>query len=409
MDWSFFILQEVVWMDVFVNEQNYTTYRFLEIEEIKQYVRNLGLFPEPGDINVIEVSDGKINHVYRLQNEYRSIIFKQAVPYARVVGESMPLPLDRVRVEAEVMKVYEEILPKSVPAVLHLDEVMAIVVMEDMLPLEVGRTALINGSESARFATDIGKMTAEVLFKTSDFYMPSPIKKELQARLANPGMRQLTEQLVFDWPYSDHETNECETGMRNEVKFLSQDQRLLLEVAQLKHKFMTKADGLIHGDLHSGAIFTGDNRTVIFDTEFALFGPFGFDLGQFIANLFLNGIAFPNYKEKRFEQAKETWYAFAETFSNLWQTSTHERYTKVDGFYTIIMEELFTDIIGYAGCELVRRAISIAQIPDMNTEQDEDLRMAARKEVLSLGKYMIMERKHIHSLEQLSHWFQATR
>ncbi|WP_313235660.1 S-methyl-5-thioribose kinase [Sporosarcina ureae] len=396
-------------MDVVVNEQKYTTYRFLEIEDIKQYVRSLDLFPEPEDIKVIEVSDGKINHVYRLYNEFRSIIFKQAVPYARVVGESMPLPIDRVRVEAEVMELYEKIIPKSVPSVLHLDVVMAVVVMEDMLPLEVGRTALINGSESAHFAADIGKMSAEVLFKTSDFYMPSSDKKELQARLANPEMRQLTEQLVFDWPYSDHETNECEDGMRNEVKFLSQDQRLLLEVAQLKHKFMTKSDGLIHGDLHSGAIFTGENRTVIFDTEFALFGPFGFDLGQFIANLFLNGIAFPEFKEKRFEQAKETWYAFVETFSNLWQNNTNERYTKVDGFYTIIMEEIFTDLIGYAGCELVRRAISIAQIPDMNTEEDEDLRMAARKKVLELGKYMIMERKQIHSLEQLSQWFQASR
>ncbi|WP_158232523.1 S-methyl-5-thioribose kinase [Sporosarcina sp. P13] len=396
-------------MGVFANEQLYNAYRFLETEDIIQYVKNLDLFLESEEIEVIEVSDGKINHVYRLRSGEKTVIFKQAVPYARVVGESMPLPLDRVRIEAQVMEQYAKIIPGCVPEVIHLDEVMAVVVMEDMLPLEVGRTALINGSESASFAADVGEMSAKTLFYTSDFYLESPVKKKLQASLANPDMRQLTEELVFDWPYSNHETNVFEEGMRSEVKFLSQDQRLLLEVAQLKHTFMTKSDALIHGDLHSGAIFVGEDRTVIFDTEFALFGPFGFDLGQFIANLFLNGLAFPAYKEKRFEQAKETWYAFAETFAHLWQTKSNERYTKVDGFHTIIMEEIFADLIGYTGCELVRRAISIAQIPDMNIEQDEGLRMAARKNVLELGKYLIMERKNIQSLEQLSHWFQATK
>ncbi|AXH98252.1 S-methyl-5-thioribose kinase [Sporosarcina sp. PTS2304] len=395
-------------MGVFTNEQIYNSYRFLETEDIIQYVKNLGLFLESEEVDVIEVSDGKINHVYRLRCGEKTVIFKQAVPYARVVGESMPLPLDRVRIEAQVMEHYAKIIPGSVPEVMHLDEVMAVVVMEDMLPLEVGRTALINGSESASFAADIGEMSAKTLFYTSDFYLESTVKKNLQASLANPGMRQLTEQLVFDWPYSFHETNEFEEGMRSDVKFISQDQRLLLEVAQLKHTFMTKSDALIHGDLHSGAIFVGDDRTVIFDTEFALFGPFGFDLGQFIANLLLNGLAFPAYKEKRFEQANEAWYAFAETFANLWHTESKERYTKVDGFHTIIMEELFEDLIGFAGCELVRRAISIAQIPDMNVETDEALRMAARKNVLALGKHLIMERKNIHSLEQLRHWFQAT-
>lgn len=395
-------------MNSSVNQQDFSAYRFLEKEDIIRYVKNLDFFPCSEDVEVIEVSDGKINHVYRLRDENQSIIFKQAVPYARVVGESMPLPIDRVRIEAEVMSVYSIFLPGSVPKVMHLDEVMAVVIMEDMLPMEVGRIALINGNEPARFAADIGHAIATTQFYTSDFYMYSPTKKEMQSQMANPGMRQLTEQLVFDWPYSDHESNEYEDGMRSAVRNLSQDQRLLLEVAQLKHRFMTKSDALIHGDLHTGAIFVGEDRTVIFDTEFALCGPFGFDLGQFIANLLLNGIAFPDRKEKRFDQAKETWYAFSETFAKLWHTESIERYTRVDGFYTAIMEELFTDLIGYAGCELVRRAISIAQIPDMNVEEDEAVRMQARKDVLELGKYLIMERRNIHSLEQLSEWFKPT-
>ena len=43
-----------------------------------------------------------------------------------------------------------------------------------------------------------------------------------------------------------------EAEMKNDVLFLSQDQKLRKEVAKFKHKFMTKADALIHSDLHSG-------------------------------------------------------------------------------------------------------------------------------------------------------------
>jgi len=189
------------------------------------------------------------------------------------------------------------------------------------------------------------------------------------------------------------------------VLFLSQDHRLQLEVAKLKRKFMTKADALIHSDLHSGAIFMGQDKTVVFDTEFACFGPFGFDMGHFIASLLLNGIGHPEFKTKRYEQARETWYAYTETFAQVWREESNEPYTQLDGFLTHVMDESFTDMLGYAGCELVRRSIGIAQIDDLNYEQDEEKRMARRKKVLELGKYLILNRNTIRSLEELESWF----
>ncbi|MFK2825947.1 S-methyl-5-thioribose kinase [Bacillus sp. B190/17] len=380
-------------------------YAFLSHEELVQYVKKLGLFHEQEQASVEEVSDGKINHVYRLSGEQKSLILKQAVPYCRVVGDSMPMPLDRVTFEAKVLQEYDRILPGSVPKVYYLDEAMAILITEDMAPMETGRVALINGTESTVFAADVGEFSAKTVFYTSDFYMDPIVKKELNASLTNPLMRQMTEELHFDWPFNFHETSHFEEGMRNDVLFLSQDQRLRLEVAKLKHKYMTKADALLHSDLHSGAIFMAEDRTVIFDTEFACFGPFGFDIGQFIANLFLNGIGHPEFLSKRYEQAREAWYTFADTFSHLWKTESKEHYTQLDGYLTHVLDEIFADALGYAGCELVRRAISIAQIPDLNIEEDEQKRMASRKKVMELGKYLIMERNNIRSLEELKNWF----
>jgi 5-methylthioribose kinase len=380
-------------------------YIFLNEDEIVQYVKKHGLFLEQEQVSLKEISDGKINHVYRLTGEHGTVIYKQAVPYARTVGETMPLPLDRVRVEAKVLQAYDKILPGSVPQVFLLDEDMAIVVTEDLAPMEVGRTALINGTESPSFAEDIGVFSAKTIFYTSDFYMDPMVKKEMNASLMNPGMRQLTEELVFDRPFNFDESNFFEKDMKNDVLFLSRDQKLRLEVAKLKHKFMTKADALIHSDLHSGAIFMGENKTMVFDTEFACFGPFGFDLGHFIANLFLNGIGSPNFQSKRYQEALETWYAFTDTFTQLWRNESAEPYTQIDGYLSDLLEEIFTDMLGYAGCELIRRAIGIAQIEDLNFEKDDQKRMQRRKRAVELGKYLIIEHNNIRSLEELKDWF----
>ena len=66
------------------------------------------------------------------------------------------MPVNRVVHETKVLQEYERIIPGSVPKVLHLDEVMAIVVMEDMHPMVMGRTALNNGTESDVFRGMLG-------------------------------------------------------------------------------------------------------------------------------------------------------------------------------------------------------------------------------------------------------------
>ena len=378
-------------------------------EEIVEYAKKQGYFREDEDVAAKEIGDGNINYVFRLTGANRSLIFKQAVPYARVVGESMPLPLDRVRIEAKVLEQYAKIAPEFVPHVYGLDEARALVVMEDLSHLQVGRTALINGTESARFAEDVGVFIAKTIFYTSDFYLDPAVKKERIAELSNPGMRQLTEELVLSHPFAFHETNVFEDELRNDVLWLSRDDRLRLEVAKLKHTFMTKADALIHSDLHTGSIFIGEHETKIFDPEFAFFGPFGFDLGQFIANLFLNGLGTPDYLHKRFRNALETWYAFTDTFSRLWRDESVEPYTKVDGYLSYLLRNIFSDALGYAGCELIRRSIGIAQIQDLNYESDKQKRIPRRKAAVELGKYLILERHNIRSLEELENWLQQLK
>ena len=57
------------------------------------------------------------------------------------------------------------------------------------------------------------------------------------------------------------------------------DMEFKQKVLELKYKFMTQSDALIHGDLHTGSIMLNKKETYIIDPEFAFVGPFGFDIG----------------------------------------------------------------------------------------------------------------------------------
>lgn len=54
-----------------------------------------------------------------------------------------------------------------------------------------------------------------------------------------------------------------------------------------KYKFMTEAQALLHGDLHSGSIMVTDTDTKVIDPEFGFMGPMAFDIGNYIGNLLL--------------------------------------------------------------------------------------------------------------------------
>ena len=68
-------------------------------------------------------------------------------------------------------------------------------------------------------------------------------------------------------------------------KELYNDEKLKLEVAKLKYNFMTNAQSLLHGDLHTGSIFIKEGSLKVFDCEFGTYAPAGYDIGNVIANL----------------------------------------------------------------------------------------------------------------------------
>lgn len=55
----------------------------------------------------------------------------------------------------------------------------------------------------------------------------------------------------------------------------------------MQAKFITQAEALLHGDLHTGSVMVTQDTAYVIDAEFAVYGPIAFDVGKFLANLLL--------------------------------------------------------------------------------------------------------------------------
>ena len=234
-----------------------------------------------------EISDGNINYVFRVKDldTGRSVIIKHGDKVSRTGGSQVST--DRNRIEAEVLKLEGELAPGSVPEVYLYDPVMCCLVMEDLKDYGNMRYELIKHQIFPGFAEDITTFMAQTLIGTTDVVLDPREKKQLAGRFINPDLCRVTERLVYTEPYQNLEGKNVLNPDNREFleEELYQDPGLHLEAAKLKEEFKTKAQALLHGDLHTGSIFVKKGSTKVLDPEFAFYGPIGYDVGNVMANL----------------------------------------------------------------------------------------------------------------------------
>ena len=141
-------------------------YKPLTESEAIALAMRLQLFTENSNLTCKEIGDGNLNLVFKITDtdNGNGIIIKQALPYAKVVGESWPLTLDRARIEAHALLKQSEFVPQFVPKVYYTDEQLAITIMEDLSHLQIAGAALIEGKELHLLSTHIGEFLAKTLF-----------------------------------------------------------------------------------------------------------------------------------------------------------------------------------------------------------------------------------------------------
>lgn len=389
----------------------FNKYFLMKPEDVIEYVKEkLEFFDKDVVLECKEIGDGNINYIFRVwdKNSGKSVVIKQAGDTARISDE-FKLSTDRNRIEAEVLQLEGKLAPGLVPVVYKYDEIMQATVMEDLSNHSIMRYALLEYKKFPLFVDHITTFLVNTLLLTSDVVLDHKEKKELVKRYINPELCEITEDLIYTEPFTNYKN-------RNDVyppnlewvkKEIYGDKELRFEVAKLKFDFMTNAQALIHGDLHTGSIFVTENSTKVIDPEFAFYGPMGFDVGKIIANLIFALVhAYITMPEgdKRVDYLQ--WLQdtivgvvdkFREKFIKAWKENVKEIMAKEEGFDKWYLDEVIHDAAGVTGLSLCRRIIGLAHVKDITSIENGNDRLNAERICLTAAKKYIKNRNNYYT------------
>lgn len=365
--------------------------------------------------SVQEVGDGNLNLVFIVTGPQRSVVVKQALPYVRLVGDSWPLPLSRSYYEHMALTEQARHVPKLVPKIYHYDRDLALIVMEYLTPHIIMRKGLIQGIEYPLFASHIAEFMAQTLFNTSALATSAAAhKRRIWAFVDNTELCKITEDLVFTDPYRVAKLNRWTEPFLDEIAAeFRRDDPLKVAVQRRKLQFLTSAEAMIHGDLHTGSIMLTPLDTRVIDPEFAFVGPMGFDVGAVIGNLLIAYFSQVGHEERPgsrtpyrhwiLVQTEQVWRQFNKRFLELWDASKSgdaympELFTEPQGAAVFAAEKqrfmrtLFVDTVCFAGIKMIRRILGLAHTEDLESIADPAIRASCERKVLNLARRLIVD------------------
>ncbi len=364
---------------------------------------------------VAEVGDGNLNLVFIVTGEAGKIIVKQALPYIRLVGDSWPLPLNRAFFEYHALVRHAARDPGRVPEVFHFDEEQALIVMRYLTPHVILRKSVVRGVEHPNLARHMGLFLARSLFRGSGLALSGKaLREDMALFCANHALADITENLVFSDPYFAAKLNRHTPGLEPFIAPLRADRALRIAAQEMKHAFLGKAETLVHGDLHAGSLMVTPEDSQVIDPEFAIYGPFGFDVGMFLANILLGyfaqsgheGIrgARDSYRTHLLGQFTEVWQVFVAEFAQLWRSERtgilYERTLFEDAedaagaeaALGAVLRGIWVDALGFCGVEMHRRILGLAHVEDLEAITDPARRVPCEARALEAGRIIAVMR-----------------
>ena len=362
---------------------------------------------------VREVGDGNLNLVFIVESPQGAAVVKQALPYVRLVGDSWPLPLKRAFFEYNALIRQEARDPGSVPQVYHFDEAQAIIVMEFLGRHVILRHDLMAGKRHAGLRQRLGTFCARTLFRGSDLSMAAAARKaDLALFAGNVELCDITEGLVFTDPWFDAKLNRFTPALAPLVARLRADAALKVAVSDLKFAFASRAETMLHGDLHTGSVMVCDDEARVIDPEFATYGPMGLDIAMLIANFLMAFHAQPGhagtpgaragYQDWILSVVADLWSAFETEFTRLWRTertgmlypdclfADQGQAFAAEDARLVVLARIWRDMLGFAGTEMHRRILGLAHIAEYDRIADEAVRATCEARGLVLGRSLIL-------------------
>lgn len=396
------------------------------IDYVKTRPALTALFSSMARVTAREVGDGNLNTVYILQNTdnpKEGLVIKQALPYLRILGEGWKLTRERIRFETESLRLYNQYAPGLAPTIYDYDDEMSLVGMEYLGNHLIMRKALVARQRLPLFADHISTFMANTLFYTSDLYLTGLEKKTLQARFINPHLNKIQEDFVFTNPLMESPENQWNPLVDDEVQRVRTNGALKIAAAEMKASYMTHAQALIHSDLHTGSIMLNPADTRVIDSEFAFYGPMGFDVGAVLENLVLNCLSHyghtadlamrEEYQAYVLAMVRDVWNGFAAKFDALWVANNKGELAPPQYWNWPGGEEAFADFrrryilgilrdsAGHGGCKMLRRMMGVVSVWDISGIEDTNKRAIAERKAIRIGARWLLERSSFTTVDDL--------
>ena len=314
------------------NSQNFT---FENKELINDFLNEIGFLKKNEElISITKPGEGNMNFVARIITNQRSFILKQSSNYVQKYPQ-IAAPIERIFTEISFFKVVRnyESLAMFMPKLLLEDNQNHAIILEDLgesldFSMIYKDAKLLNFEYIKQLLTFLNKLHS---LKPVDF----PENREMKA---------LNHEHIFNYPFNENNglnLDVIQEGLQSLSMQYKHNQALKLKIKILGELFLQNGNTLLHGDFYPGSWLITENGVKIIDPEFSFLGVPEFDIGVFIAHFYLS-------KNEKFTD---------EIF---------KYYEKDKDFDEAIMWS-------FAGVEIMRRLLGIAQLPIIFTLSEKEI------------------------------------
>lgn len=318
---------------------------------LRDFLDANGHLEEGEQIEKLELAgEGNMNVVVRVITNHRTFIVKQSRPWVNKYP-SVEAPAERILIEHEFYLTVQnnEVIKKFIPEIYCFDASNFIMCMEDFGKANDFSSIYQKGVEmSKQDMADVASFLSELHFAFKD---PKP-----EDRITNVEMRQLNHEHIFVLPLLENNGLELDgvmNGLQAETERFRTDDKLKLRARELGEVYLSDSGSrLLHGDYYPGSWLSTSDGFRMIDPEFCFTGRPEFELGVAIAHL---------------KMAQQPDTLIKDLFVY---------YHFDDRFDGSLMSK-------FAGMEMIRRMIGLAQLP-------LDLTLKERVELLDTAYQLVM-------------------
>ncbi len=308
---------------------------FLDLSELNlltQYLKQQNIIDRNDEVIMAEsAGEGNMNLTLRVTTHHRSLIVKQSRPWVEKYP-TIPAPVHRASIEGLFYKTIAGIagLSENVPVFMGLDEKSNIIFMEDL-----GHIESFDGMYQGRVLPEEKLRT---LIQWAGTLHQQEFAPEVRHLLKNCEMRQLNHEHIFSLPLRKSNGLDLESftpGLGKVGDELKNNPAYCKRAEELGKLYLSEGKSLLHGDYYPGSWMQKGDKVYVIDPEFCFFGPPEFDLGVVMAHLVLT-------------------------------SQPQSMYEMVFDFYQNAGSLDKKLVYNFAGVEIMRRLLGVAQLPVAN-------------------------------------------